>query len=177
MAEPPNQEPEPTLLGIDFVFEMGMKKIEEQLKEFEALDLKVSVLFGFLGAVLIALLATYFASEERTARILIGSVVGIPLVLGVTFTGIAIWNAFQAFRLRQTYSTPRFADLFYKASEDPKQTKYEFLNTLLIAEVANKEPLDRKLYHAMRAAWFVLLGFLTFLGATIIAGAKALFSK
>jgi len=57
MTDSSRQREELPLLGIDFVFDMGLKKIEEQLKDIETLDVKVAVLLGFLGTVVVALLA------------------------------------------------------------------------------------------------------------------------
>ena len=172
MPDPPDQEAELPLLGIDFVFEMGMKKIEEQVKDIEALDLKISVLLGFLGMILVGLLALVFSAEPTDVQTLVGWQTGVLLLLGVLFTGVALVNAFQAFRFRQYYGSPRFSDLFRWANEDPRQTKLVFLNTLLAAVNGNNERLENKQLYANRAGWFVLFSFLSFLFAIISVGVK-----
>src|SRR3990170_2998393 len=109
MAEPPKQEADLPLLGIDFIFEMGMKKIEEQLKEIEALDIKLGILFGFLGTVLVALIAVIFTAERGTIESLVGWPVQIFLFLGIVLTGLALVNTFLAFRIRQYFGSPRYS--------------------------------------------------------------------
>ena len=96
--------------------------------------------------------------------------------MGVTFTGLAIFNAFQAFRLRQYYGTPRFSDMFRWANEDSKRTKWVFLYTVLDAVNGNIQRLEDKQLYAKRATWLVFLGFLSFLFAIIAVGSKLLLS-
>jgi len=102
----------------------------------------------------------------------IGWEVALLFFLAVTFTGLALINAFQAFRLRQYYGSPRFADIFRWANEDPKQIKLVFLDTLLAAVNANDERLANKQFYANRASWLVLFSFLSFLFAIIAIGIR-----
>lgn len=173
MLESAAKENEPPLLGIDFVFEMGIKEIEEQLREMDALNLKIAVLYGFLGTVLVALLAlTFAAAEKRIAETSVGwQGLGLLLV-GTGLTGVAIFNAFQAFRVRQHEGIPRFEDLFRWTNDDPKRIRYAFLNTLLRAVAGNKTRLADKLAYANRATLFALLAFLSFLFAIIAVGVR-----
>ena len=177
MPDSDNREAELPLLGIDFVFDMGMKKIEEQMKNIEALDLKIAVLFGFLGTVLVALLALVFVAERSVVMTLIGWPGRIFLLLGVTFTGLAIVNTFEAFWPRLYYGTPRFLDMFRWANEDSKRTKLVFLNTLLDAISGNIHRLEHKQLYARRATWWVFLEFLSFLFAIITLIARLLLSR
>ncbi len=177
MPESFGEQAERPLLGIDFVFEMGMKKIEEQVKEIDALDLKIAVLFGFLGTVLVALLAVVFAAEQHRTNDLADWLGLFLLLVGVLFTGVAIFNAFQGFRIRQYSGSPRFEDLFRWADKDPKQTKYAFLNTLLTAVNDNNIRIGGKHSYANRASWFVFLGFLSFLFAIIAVGTRIFVGK
>ena len=162
------------LLGIDFVFDMGLKKIEEQVKNIESLDVKISVLLGFLGTILVGLLALVFVAQPSAVKTLVGWQIGVFLLLGLIFTGLALVNAFQAFRFTQYYGSPRFSDLFRWANEDPRQTKLVFLNTLLAAVNGNDERLENKQMHANRAGWLVLFAFLSFLFAIIQVGLELL---
>ena len=167
-----NRETEPALLSIDFVFEMGLKKIEEQVKTIEALDVKMAVLFGFLGTVLAALLALAFAADQEKAKNLVGWQGGMLLLLGVIFTGLAIVNAFQAFRIREYFGGPQFPHLFRWTNEDAKYTKHVFLYTILAAVEKNIKRLEEKQSSANRATWQVFLAFLSFLFVTIIASVR-----
>lgn len=175
MPESANQEGDLPLLGIDFVFEMGMKKIEEQLKEVKALDVKIAVLFGFLGAALVALLTLVFTAEPSAIKALIGWPSKVCLPLGVVFTGLAIGYSFRAFQIIQYYAIPSFRDLYRWANEDPKRTKLAFLSTLLAAVEGNSQRLEDKQVYITRATWCAALGFLSFLLGKMEMGAQLLF--
>ena len=166
MSDSGERESELPLLGIDFVFEMGIRKIEEQLKEIEALDLKIGILFGFLGTVLVALLAVVFAAAPQMVGT-IGRLEQAFLLIGLTSTLLAIISAFQAFRVRQSYETLAFDDLHRCANEEPKETKRKFLNTLLVIVNDNIRKLTEKRRYWSWANWSVLFAFLSFLSAII----------
>ena len=165
------------LLGIDFVFDMGLKKIEEQVKNIEALDVKVAVLLGFLGTILVGFLALVFAAQPAAVKTLVSWLTSTLLLVGLIFTGLALVNAFQAFRFTVYYGSPRFSDLFRWANEDPRQTKLVFLNTLLAAVNGNDKRLEDKQTHANRAGWLVLFAFLSFLFAIIEIGIRLLIAE
>jgi hypothetical protein len=42
--------------GVHFVYESGLKKIEQQEKLIESLDVKIGISVGFLGALILGLL-------------------------------------------------------------------------------------------------------------------------
>ena len=165
---------EQPLLGIDFVFEMGMKKIEEQLKEIEALDVKLGILFGFLGTVLVALIAVIFTVERATIESSLSWAVQLLLLLGIVLTGLALVNTFLAFRIRQYFGTPRFSDMVGWLYEDAARTKFVFVDTLLEAVTRNSQRLDDKQVYTNRAIWRVFLGFLSFLFGIIVYSIKLL---
>ena len=171
MADSNRPDEELPLLGIDFVFDMGMKKIEEQVREIEAIDVKIGILLGFLGTVLVALLAVVFTAEPKSVA-LVGRVEQTFLLGGLLFVGFAICFAFAAFRVSQYFGTPRFSDLFRWANEDPKQTKWLFLDILRDAVKGNIERLESKQRYARLATWFVLFAFLSLLFAIIGVGMK-----
>ena len=115
MTDSNKQEPGLPLLGIDFVFDMGLTKIEEQIKNIEALDVKVSVLLGFLGTILVGFLALVFAAQPASVKTLVGWQTGMLLLLGLIFTGLALVNAFQAFVLLNI--TVALGSLIYSAGQ------------------------------------------------------------
>ena len=166
MSDPDEEKPELPLLGVDFVFDMGIRKIEEQLKEIEALDLKIGILFGFLGTVLVALLAVVFTAAPQSV-----AAMGWPeppfLLIGLISIGLAIYYAFRAFLLRQYYGIPSFSDLSLCAKEDPKKSKGAFLDLLLLITEGNLRRLTDKQRYARSATWSVLIAFFGFLFAII----------
>lgn len=143
MGATPNQQSESPPLGIDFVFEIGMRNVEKQIEEIDALDLKISVLFGFLGTVLVALFAVVLSAEPNPSAPP-SQFASVCLLLGVVFTGIAIFNAFLAFRERPLFRNPRFENLFRSANDNPENIKYQLLDTLRTALEANAREIDRK---------------------------------
>ena len=175
MTEPPNQSAEISPLGVDFVFEMGMKKIEEQVKQIEALDLKIGILFGFLGAMLAGFLAVIFAASRENV-----TAVGLPeklLLAGVVLTPVAVVFTYKAFRLHAEEGTPRFQDIFPWALEDPKETKRVFLDTLREGVERIAVTVEAKQRNALRATRFVLFAYLAFLVAIIIAVGRTITFK
>lgn len=56
-----DQEPDPS--GLNFVFELGLKKIEEHERLVDALDLKMSILIAFFGAIITGVLAGVFTID------------------------------------------------------------------------------------------------------------------
>lgn len=85
------------MLGIDFVFESGVKKIGEQLESIESLDVKMGVLIGFLGALIAGLLAAFLASDaDNLARYLSGRAIKVALVASAALLALALYFAFQA---------------------------------------------------------------------------------
>jgi len=151
-----------------------MKKIEEQQKEIEALDIKLGILFGFLGTVLVALIAVIFTAERGTIESLVGWQVQISLFIGIVLTGLALVNTFPAFRIRQYFGSPRYSDIVGWLHEDPKRTKSVFVDTLLDAVTRNAERLDDKQLYTNRSIWRVFLGFLSFLFGIIIFSLRLL---
>ena len=175
MAEPAKPETDLPLLGIDFVFEMGLKKIEEQLKEIEALDVKLGILFGFLGTVLVALIAVILTAAPGTIESAVGWPVQMLLFFGIVMTGLALINTFLAFRIRQYFGTPRYSDIVRWLHEEPKRAKFVFVDTLLEAVEGNSQRLEDKQIYTNRSIWRVFLGFLCFLFGIMIFSIRLLF--
>lgn len=171
MSDSSNQEAELPLHGIDFVFEMGMRKIEEQVNAIEALDQKVGILLGFLGAILTGLLGVIFTATPQSTEV-IGRLGKALLLVGVILIGVAIYFAFKAFLMAPYSGLPKFSNLFQWANEETKQTKNVFLYTLLAATKQNIETLASKQKYSRRAGWAVLWAFLSLLLAIIAVGTK-----
>lgn len=101
---PPEDRGPGPLSGIDFAYEAGLKKIDEQLKSVESLDTKTGVLIAFLGAVIVALLAAILAADPvKIQPILAGAFFELVLGLIVLLLAADLYFAFQAFRMRKLY--------------------------------------------------------------------------
>jgi len=161
--------------GMDFVYDAGLKKIDEQLKSAEALDTKMGVLVAFLGALIAGLLAALLASDTTKVRTLISAritQVGFAAT-AILFAG-DLYFAFQAFRMRRLYSGVRFQDLVSWADEDLQDTKRAFVPTLIRAVNMNEQALKVKQQNALRAVWLVFVTLLVLLAVTISIGVELL---
>lgn len=158
---PPSQP----LQGLDFVFESGLKKIDDYVKLIDALDLKVSVLIAFIGALDIGLLAAIFSSrvEEVKATLSFFSKVGFGVAFTATILGI--YTAFHAFRMRQYYSGIAFEDLVRWTNEREQRIKEAFLPTIRDAIIGNEAIIGKKQTWAAFAVWCVFIALLAFVAS------------
>ncbi len=162
--------PSELLLGLDFVFDAGLRKIEEQSKYYDSIDVKMGVLIGFLGALVAGFLAVLFASDPGKFRQLLSKSAGIGLGFASSLVAASLGFSFQAFRMRQFYSGISYRDLITWTNEDVRNIKKAFLPTLQRAIERNAHQLALKQKNARRAVWFVLLALIALLGtaATIV---------
>jgi hypothetical protein len=159
--------PEP-LLSLDFVFDAGLSKIEEQARNHDAVDVKMGVLIAFFGALVAGFVAALFASEPSKVRALLSLPAMAGLAIVAVLVILALYFSFQAFRMRHFYTEIKFRDLIDWTNEEVKNTKSAFLPTLLEATKLNEHQLQVKQQNAKRAVWVSLLG-LVFLLATAVA--------
>lgn len=159
--------------GIDFVFNAGLQKIDEQLKSVESLDVKMGVLIGFLGAIIAGLLVALLASDSTKVRALLaGDIVEILISVVWVLFAADPYFAFQAFRVRQYYLGVRFKDLVPWANEDVHDTKKAFLPTLVKTVDLNERLLALKQLNGARAVWSVFATLLALLVTVALIGAR-----
>jgi hypothetical protein len=162
------------LPGLEFVFDLGLRKIEEQEKLMDAIDLKMSVFIAFYGALVIGLMGLVIGMMA------VGDSGGIrPVVSGpsaIIFLGsvaafvIGLFSAFQAYRPRMYYKGIRFADLMEYPATPAVEIRDVFLPTLRKATDHNDNVLAMKQRFATWAAWAVFIGVLGMLvGITEVA--------
>ncbi len=158
-------EDENPLLGLDFVSEVSTKRIDEQIKLIEAIDLKMSVLVGFLGTLIVGMLAGLLAVDISRIASLFSwtSKIGIGIAMGCV--AFALVTAFQAFRTRQYHTHVSIEDLIPWANENPKVIKEVFLPTLVEAIRRNDRQVTAKTKNASRAVWSTFLAILSLLFA------------
>ncbi|HEV3277635.1 MAG TPA: hypothetical protein VG860_12530 [Terriglobia bacterium] len=161
--------------GVDFVYDAGLKKIGEQLKSVESLDTKTGVLIGFLGAVIVGLLAAVFAADPAKIHPLVAGRF-FDFILGAIILMLAIdlYFALQAFRMRKLYTGVHFQDLVEWVNEGVVETKKAFLPTLIETVELNQSQLTVKQRNAVRAVWCVFFTFLAILLAVAAIGAEIL---
>lgn len=167
-----NQEPTPPK-GLYFVFAAGQRKIEEQLKSVDSLDVKMGVLVAFLGALVAAFLAALFAAEPGKIHVLLNPpswiawlLIGL-LGLDAALVAVALVASFNAYRPRELLSGPKFSDLMEWTNEEPARIRYVFLNTLQLATDTNDKLLSPKRRNAQKASWFTLFALLSLLATAV----------
>ncbi len=172
MGNSNNSTPEQPLLGVDFVYDTGIKKIEEHQRTIDSLDLKMGVLIGLLGAFIVGMLAAVFSAEAPglaaqlpwTGRVLLG--------LGVVSVGASLVFAYRAFRVREFFGGVRFQDLIEWTNEETRITKGAFLPTLLESVEWNESRIKRKQGDAKAAVRSVFFALMIFLLGLIAMGLK-----
>lgn len=166
----PQSNPDPpTPKSLYLVFGAGQRKIEEQLKSADSLDVKMGVLVAFLGALTAGVLAALLAGEPGKIHALLNPpswmawlLLGL-LVLDAVLVCIALVASFNAFRPREFRSGVRFNDLLEWTNEDPARIRYVFLPTLQRGVEINDQLLSPKRVSAQKAAWFTLFALLSLL--------------
>ncbi len=153
------------LLSLDLVFETGIKKIQDQGRLIDALDLKMSVLIGFLGALIIGLLAGLLNSDPAKTKQILRWWSKLGLAVGAALVTASLYTAFQAFRPRRYSAGLKFSDLLPYTNEDTKNTKEVFLPTLDYGIKENEATIAIKQRHVKRAVWCVFLALLVFLAS------------
>jgi hypothetical protein len=149
--------------GLDFVFEAGKQKIDEQLRYIDSLDVKMGVLIAFLGAIIAGLGIALLASDAAKLRTLLAwHVVTLASVVLVVLAA-DLYFAFQAFRVRQYYFGVRFQDLVPWTNENLHEIKKAFLPTLIRTVDLNERQLKVKQHNALRAVQFVFVTLLALL--------------
>lgn len=165
--------------GIEFVYSAGLQKIREQMSLIDSLDVKMGVLIGFLGALVVAALAALLTASPSRLAYLGNWRSGMPLAIAASLGAVAgsLFFAYQAFRMRHYYSGPRFQDLYEWANEEPENTKKEFLPTLLEAVNLNEQQLEVKQRNAQRAVLWVFLALLALVATEFIIISEVLRRK
>ncbi len=149
--------------GIDFVYETVLKKIEQQQKLVDSLDVKMGILVAFLGTFIVGLLVAALTSEVSKVAPQLWLATKVIVLAGITLAGACLYFAFDAFKEgRQFFSGVRPRDLVSWVSEEVETTKKAFLPTILWAVDANDHQLSLKGDSARRAIiWvFFALGVL-----------------
>ncbi|GEM_PF-4337483 len=125
------QEAPPPPSGVHFVYDSGIKKIDQQEKLIDSLDVKMGVLVGFLGASIVGLLAAALTSDAGRMAHLLWRPTKVVFSIGIVLIVVCLCLAYQAFKMRQYYDGIPFKSLVEWTNEDVGRTKEAFLPMLL----------------------------------------------
>ena len=156
MLENADQGKQNQLLGIDFVFEMGLRKVDEQLCTIRDIDSKMGILIGFIGT-FVALLVGFFLGGEpgRFQTLLLG---WTPFFFypSLILLLLALVHCFRAFKIRDYFAAFQYPLMVEWANENPRKIKYAFIGGVLEAVERNALEIARKRHFASRGIWLIL---------------------
>jgi hypothetical protein len=161
--------PATTPTSIDFVWEMGMSKIRDQIQMFDALDSKTGVIVGFVVVSIVEILGFLLlaAAEATTPTQLSGTPMFSLLVM--VFFGIGLLCSFLstvfgllALRVREFAIGFDYEKLVGGADLKIEELKTLFLDDLVASVRTNKRILEEKVIYAKTASLLVLAGLLCY---------------
>ncbi len=165
----PLLRPTVTPTSIDFVWEMGMSKIRDQIQMFDALDSKTGVIVGFVVVSIVEILGfLLLAAAEATTPTQLS---GTPMfsVLVVVFFGLGLLCSFLstvfgllALRVRQFAIGFDYEKLVRGADLRSEELKTLFLDDLVASVRTNQRILEEKVMYAKTASLLVLTGLLCY---------------
>jgi hypothetical protein len=170
MAAPPALPAEiPIPESVDFVWEMGLRKISDQIEMFDALDSKTGVIVGFVVVSIVELLGfLIFAAAEAVQPIQLhhslafSCVVGVFFFLGLLLSILSTWLGLQAIRVRQFAIGFDYGKMLGLANLKVVELKAIFLDDLLQSVNSNERVLNDKVRFAKASAWSVLVGLMCY---------------
>lgn len=169
MPEAGSEQP---MLALNLVFREAQSKLREQLATADALDVKMGVLVGFLGALVTGILAALLVAEPGKVHALLnpdgktgvsGWILLVLLAVDAILIGAALVCSFDAYRPRKLKAGIPFANLYEWTNELPREIRYSFLPTLAKGIELNDTMLRPKQRSAQKAAWLTLGALLSLL--------------
>lgn len=175
MATPPMlpvQIPIPE--SVDFIWEMGLHKIRDQIEMFDALDSKTGVIVGFVVVSIVEILGFLLlaaAEATETKQLDSSRAFSWPVVIfffvGVILSIISTWLGLQAIRVRQFAIGFDYSRMVGIANLKVQELKAVFLDDLLQSVNNNEHVLNDKVRFAKASGWCVLGGLICY---TIVVG-------
>jgi hypothetical protein len=161
--------PESTPESIDFVWEMGLNKIKDQIGVFDAIDSKTGVIVGFVVVSIVEILGFLLlaAAEATTPAQLSGTpifslCVQIFFGSGLLCSFLSTCFGLLALRIRAFAIGFDYEKLVGGASLTKAELQTIFLDDLLSSVRTNKQILDEKIRYARAATSLVLIGLLCY---------------
>jgi hypothetical protein len=155
--------------SVDFVWEMGLHKIRDQIEMFDALDSKTGVIVGFVVVSIVEILGFLLlaAAEAVSPQQLRGTpifslCVQIFFGFGLFFSFLSTCSGLFALRVRKFAIGFDYEKLVGGAALETKELKTIFLEDLLISVRTNTKVLDEKVNYAKTASFLVLAGLLCY---------------
>lgn len=156
MANDENQVKQSDLQGIDLVFEMGLRKVDEQLRTIEAIDSKMGILIGFIGTFAALLVGFFLGAEPEKVQVLLMGWTPLFFYPSLIFLPFALVRCFQAFKIHDYFAAYQFPPMVEWANEDPRKTKNAFMGGVLKAVKGNAADIRRKRHYANQGTWLIL---------------------
>ncbi len=155
--------------SVDFVWDMGLRKIGDQIEMFDALDSKTGVIVGFVVVSIVELLGfLILAAAEAVQPIQLhhspafSCVVGIFFFSGLLLSIFSTWLGLRAIRVRQFAIGFDYARMLGLANLKAAELKAIFLDDLLQSVNSNERVLNDKVKFAKASAISVLVGLMCY---------------
>jgi len=160
MARPPSVPP-----SIDFVWEMGLSKIKDQIEMFDALDSKTGVIVGFVVVSIVEILGfLLLAAVEAPTQIqingtpLFSTSIVVSFCAGLLCSFLSTAFGLMALRVREFAIGFDYEKLVGGAILLPEELKTIFLGDIVTSVHTNKQILKEKVSYAKIANVLVFAG-------------------
>lgn len=164
----PPTTPNPVLVpqSIDLVWEMGLRKIGDQIELFDALDSKTGVIVGFVVVSIVEILGFLILAATEVKDLnhspALSRIVVVFFFGGLVSSLVSTLVGLRALRVREFAIGFDYKKFVEAANLPPAEIKTRFLDDLLQSVEKNKVVLREKVTSAKIAAAFVLLGIVCY---------------
>lgn len=155
--------------SIDFIWEMGLRKIRDQIQVFEALDSKVGVILGFVVVSIVEILGFLILaaaeattpvqlqhSQAFTCGVTVIFVFGLVLSISSTYLGLL------ALRIQNFAIGFDYGKMVERANLTEHELKATFVDDLMQSINENERELADKVTFAKRSGMCVLGGLVCY---------------
>lgn len=156
MVEENQELPLPELRGVHFVFEMGLRKVDEQMGIIKDIDSKMGILIGFIATFVALLVGFLLGAEASKIESVHKGFTPYFFYLFLLLLLAALICCFQAFRLRDYFAAFHFPPMVEWANEEPALIKRAFIGGVLQAVQRNFDVIGRKRRYAELGTWLIL---------------------
>ncbi len=152
--------------SINLAWEMGLRKISDQIEVLDALDSKTGLIVGFVVVSIVEILGfLLLAAAEATKHepsVILSRGIALLFVLGLLLSLLSTVLGFMALRVREFAIGFDYPQLVSDANLPEKQLKARFLDDLVRSVQLNKGVLEEKVRYARAATRFAVVGLICY---------------
>lgn len=156
MVEQREQLQPTDLKGIHFVFEMGLRKVDEQMEIIKDIESKMGILIGFIATFVALLVGFLLGGEPATTKTIHSGITPFFFYPFLLLLLLALIRCFQAFKIRDYFAAYHLPPMVEWANEEPALIKNAFIGGVLQAVQRNFGEIGRKRKYASQGTWLIL---------------------